>query len=250
MASGKKNYFRHSFFTRNDIKMLMLRDRVGVGFYFYFFSLLELCGEESSDQLKHQYTFHDSTIRSLWCVNLKKSERIAYEMDAVGLLEFKKGEKNFQFTIPNFAKYLGKYTTKNTSNSSNKRKEKESKRKESKVNSESTFTPDELIQLWNTMLTPYGFDHCRGIGTGKFLSDFLEARQWLKTSESWGELFDAVIQSEYLKGENINGWKASLTWLVDYDNALKVLNGNYANKEKQNVLSDSFIEKLNQENGQ
>lgn len=130
MANGKKNYFRHSFFARNDIKLLQLRDAVGVGFYFYYFSLLELCGEESCDELKEIYVFHPSTIRSLWGVNLKKSERIAYQMNAVGLLEFKKVEKNFQFRIPKFAKYLGKYETKLQSNTSNKRKEKEIKEKE------------------------------------------------------------------------------------------------------------------------
>ena len=136
MASGKKNYFRHSFFARNDMKLKLLRDKVGVGFYFYFFSLLEQCGEASSDQLKDIYEFHDSTIRSLWSVNLKKSERIANEMMSVGLLEFKKLENSFQFTIPNFAKYLGKYETKNDPNSPNKRKEKEIKEKETKLNTE------------------------------------------------------------------------------------------------------------------
>lgn len=138
MANGKKNYFRHSFFARNDIKLLRLRDEVGVGFYFYFFSLLELCGEESSDELKEEYEFHHSTIRNLWGVNLKKSERVASVMNAVGLLEFEKREKSFVFKLPNFSKYLGKYTIKKESNTPNKRKEKEKKRKESKVKEKQT----------------------------------------------------------------------------------------------------------------
>lgn len=132
LASGKKNYFRHSFFARNDLKLKMLRDKVGVGFYFYYFSLLEQCGEASSDELKDKYVFHDSTIRNLWCINLKKSERVANEMNAVGLLFFKKAENTFQFTIPNLAKYLGKYDSKSISNAPNKRKEKEKKEKEKK----------------------------------------------------------------------------------------------------------------------
>ena len=128
MASGKKNYFRHSFFARNDMKLRLLRDSVGVGFYFYFFTLLELCGESSEDKLMPFYEFHDSQIRSLWGVNLKKSERIACVMHSVGLLEFEKRGKSFWFNIPNLPKYLGKYTNKNTSNGPNKIKE--NKRKE------------------------------------------------------------------------------------------------------------------------
>lgn len=133
MASGKKNYFRHSFFARNDLKLKMLRDRVGVGFYFYYFSLLEQCGEASSDELKEEYVFHDSTIRNLWCINLKKSERVAIEMMSVGLLEFKKAKNTFQFKIPNLAKYMGKYDSKSISNAPNKIKENEIKEKENEA---------------------------------------------------------------------------------------------------------------------
>jgi len=132
MASGKKNYFRHSFFARNDIKMRLLRDQVGIGFYFYFFSLLEQCGESCCDEFNETFVFHNSIIRSLWGVNLKKSERVANEMHAVGLLFFEKVENTFEFTIPNFAKYLGKYTNKKEPNRPNKKKRKEIKRKEIK----------------------------------------------------------------------------------------------------------------------
>ncbi len=146
MASGKKNYFRHSFSAHNDIKLLELRDEIGVGFYFYYFSLLELCGEASSENLKDFYEFHHSTIRKLWGVSLSKSEKIASKMHCVGLLEFQKMEKSFIFTIPNFAKFMGKYTNKITSNVPNKRKEKKRKEKESKEK-ESKENPAALDAL-------------------------------------------------------------------------------------------------------
>ena len=147
MASGKKNYFRHSFFARNDIKLRLLKDTVGIGFYFYYFSLLELCGEQSSDQIQEKYVFHDSIIRSLWGVNLKKSERVAYQMHSVGLLFFEKQPKMFLFELPNFAKYLGKYTNKIETNTPNKRKGK--KRKEKKSEKEKlTFDFESVYQTY------------------------------------------------------------------------------------------------------
>lgn len=149
MASGKKNYFRHSFFARNDIKLKLLRDEIGIGFYFYYFSLLELCGEESSDELKDEYVFHESTIRSLWSVNLKKSERIACVMHSVRLLEFKKRQKTFSFRIPNLSKYMGRYTSKFPSNTSNKRKEKERKGKKRKEKNKSIFDLSDIEKIYN-----------------------------------------------------------------------------------------------------
>ena len=132
MASGKKNYFRHSFFARNDIKLRLLRDSVGVGFYFYYFSLLELCGEYSCEESSNHFEFHNSVIRSLWGVNLKKSERVASVMHSVGLLFFEKRENTFYFEVPNLVKYLGKYETKLDPNTPNKRKENKRKEKEIK----------------------------------------------------------------------------------------------------------------------
>lgn len=128
MASGRKNYFRHSFFARNDLKLRLLRDEIGVGFYFYYFSLLELCGEESAEDFKGKFVFHNSIIRNLWGVNLKKSERIATAMHSVGLLLFEKQEKTFSFIIPKFLKFLGKYTNKIESKGPNKIKENKIKR--------------------------------------------------------------------------------------------------------------------------
>lgn len=150
MASGKKNYFRHSFFARNDIKLRTLRDKIGIGFYFYFFSLLEQCGESSCETLRENYEFHDSIIRSLWGVNLKKSERVANEMMSVGLLLFQKRENTFYFEIPNLSKYLGKYESKLQPNTSNKRKENKSKvvvENNAHENQETFEISDKIMQV-------------------------------------------------------------------------------------------------------
>ncbi|MGB1290554.1 MAG: hypothetical protein ACPG5Z_00380 [Pseudoalteromonas sp.] len=182
MASGKKNYFRHSFFARDDIKLRLLRDEVGTGFYFYYFSLLELCGTQCEYESKTQFEFHNSIIRSLWGVNLKKSERTATKMNLVGLLLFEKREKSFYFEIPNFPKYLGKYQNKITPNRPNKRKE--NKIKENKIKSEFDF--EEIYQ-----------NYPRRLGKKQGL---IKCKAQIKTQGSYEKLKTAVENYKNLTG--------------------------------------------------
>lgn len=71
MASGKKNYFRHSMNARNDHKLRAFMDSFGRNWrdgYFYFFTLLELCGPDAQDG-KEEHTVHLKTLRDLWGTN-------------------------------------------------------------------------------------------------------------------------------------------------------------------------------------
>ena len=143
MARGKKNYFRHSFFARDDIKLRLLRDRIGVGFYFYYFSLLELCGTEAAEGIPDEFVFHQSVLNSLWGCKTKKTVHVAEQIAAVGLLFFSYEGKKLSFRIPNFSKYLGRYESKCTLNVPNKRKEKKIKEKKSENGSDpSDLAPD------------------------------------------------------------------------------------------------------------
>lgn len=238
MASGKKNYFRHSFNAHNDIKLRVLRDEIGVGFYFYYFSLLELCGNEAADEKRDSFIFHDSIIRSLWGVNLKKSERVARVMDAVGLLLFKKGDKTFQFTIPNLSKYMGKYTTKLPSNTPNKRKGKEIKEKERKENTGNDFTLsfDSVSQMFHDICVGQGDIKPASFSGSKLTIDnflILSGFPYFQTKENWVDYFNKVKDSNFLKGKNERGFTATLPWLVKPEIAEKVLAGQYDNKTTQ-----------------
>ena len=53
--------------------------------------------------------------------------------------------------------------------------------------------------------------------------------------EKWKECFQLCNDTPFLRGENKDGWKASLDWLVSNDtNYLKVLEGNYKRQESEN----------------
>lgn len=238
MANGKKNYFRHSFFARNDIKLLNLRDSIGIGFYFYYFSLLELCGEESSDELMDEYEFHNSTIRNLWGGKDKKCERIGAAMATVGLLEFSIREKSYLFRIPNLSKYLGKYTNKITSNTPNKRKEKESKvnkRKEKKSNNLSSINISNLIDQYNKISTIEKMFRSHAIGSDIHWNNFQNSIGFINKMEQWVEIFTKAFESKWLLGQT---W-FNFLWLLNYDNILKVQNGNFdENSSKKLELPD------------
>ena len=45
------------------------------------------------------------------------------------------------------------------------------------------------------------------------------------------ETFDKVAKSDFLRGANNNGWKATFDWLIKLDNFKKVFNGNYDNRK-------------------
>jgi len=139
MASGRKNYFRHLFNTHNNDKMQKAISLLGFEAYYYYFSLLELCGEKAvnEESTPKVFTFHQQSIRILWRKQSKSCKKVVEKLQESGLFVATFNESFIEFEIPNFPKYLGKYQIKNNSNAPKKRKEKErkekNKEKESKV---------------------------------------------------------------------------------------------------------------------
>ncbi len=132
MASGKKNYFRHSFFAGNDDKIVNLIAEHGKAAYFHYFRLLELCGQQATDEVPEKFIFHRRTLCAELMVSNSKLSHHLSAMQSSLLLEYVLTVGKAEILVPNFSKFLGKYQTKNDSNYSNKKKRKEIKRKENK----------------------------------------------------------------------------------------------------------------------
>lgn len=128
MASGKKNYFRHSFFASEDQKIQSVIDSMGFEGYGYYFSLLELCGRQCSEEMKNPIVFHIQTVRKIWRKNSESTKKVLRKLEESGLFLVTFSEHSVSLDIPTFGKYLGRYE----SNAPNKRKEKEIKVNESK----------------------------------------------------------------------------------------------------------------------
>jgi len=50
-----------------------------------------------------------------------------------------------------------------------------------------------------------------------------------------GDAFKKVSESDFLNGKNGNGWTANFDWIFNKNNFIKILEGNYDNKEKKTI---------------
>ena len=97
----------------------------------------------------------------------------------------------------------------------------------------------EIKGLWNTT--------CVGYPKLVVISDARKNKMRLRISEMGGvekamplikQVFEKMQQSNFLKGDNRRGWKASFDWLFENDkNWVKVYEGNYDNKTEQKSTS-------------
>jgi hypothetical protein len=134
MASGKKNYFRHSFFAFEDEKIQRAIDLLGYEGYAYYFILLELLAKRCENEFQNPIRIHQQSVRNVWRKQTKSCKKVVEKLQESGLFVATFKESFIEFDIPNLAKYLGKYQSKIPPNDPNKIKEKKIKEKKIKVN--------------------------------------------------------------------------------------------------------------------
>ena len=142
MASGKKNYFRHSTTAFEDEKIQMCIELLGVEGYAYYFILIELLARQCENEFKNPIRIHPQSLRIVWRKHHKSCNKVLEKLQQSGLFVVTFNKSFYEFDIPNLAKYMGKYQTKNSPNTPNKKKVKEKKVKEKKTNSVSDFDLD------------------------------------------------------------------------------------------------------------
>ncbi len=142
MASGKKNYFRHSFHARKHSDIAGLIEDHGKEAYFHFFALVELCAEQASDSFPEdsRFTFRRSTVcRELLVTNSRLSRHLLVTVPSL-VDDIVVTENSVEILFPKLAKYMGKYETKSTSKTPNK-EIKEIKKETLALNAPVIFTP-------------------------------------------------------------------------------------------------------------
>lgn len=134
MASGRKNYFRHSFNAFEDEKIQNAIDKLGFEGYAYYFILIELLAKKCDEKIINPIPIHIQSLRNVWRKQSKSTKKVIEKLQESGLFVATFNGNFVEFDIPNLSKYLGKYQTKNSPNTPNKRKE--NKIKENKIKKE------------------------------------------------------------------------------------------------------------------
>ena len=123
MASGKKNYFRHSFSSHNDPKLVQIVEKFGMSGYAYFWIILELCGEQSTESETRNFVVHQRVLLSNLMVRKDKLRSYLAATTQLRLIHAVFDGTIVKLEIPNFPKYLGRYEIKKALKTPNKIKE-------------------------------------------------------------------------------------------------------------------------------
>lgn len=249
MASGKKNYFRHSFQAGNDPKIIEAIDRYGKETYFHYFRLLELCGEQAEYEVPTLFVFHPRTLCENLLVKRNKLGTHLVRLQNVALINVELSDNRVELQIPNFAKYLGRYSTKKQPNTPNKIKEnkiKLNKIKGKEIKEKATYPPkvQEVIDAWNNnrdklpAIRAVSATRKKKIQTR--LKDFPEI-------ETWVEAINKLAESDFCNGLNDRSWVASFNFLLQPESIPKILEGVYDNRKHLSKRDINFI-KVQQEN--
>jgi uncharacterized phage protein (TIGR02220 family) len=214
MASGKKNYFRHSNQARKDPKIMNLMIDHGKEAYFHFFCIIEMCAEQASDKFPddNKFTFHRRTLCTEMMVSGSKLVHHLVAIQSATLLRYVLTENLVQLHVPNLAKYMGKYESKIDPNPPKERKE--NKIKEKKINNtkiETPVSPDALavLELMNSIL---GTSFKASNSTMKFINARLNEKFVLNDFESvlrakHGEWAENAEMRQYLRPQTLFGTK-------------------------------------------
>lgn len=88
------------------------------------------------------------------------------------------------------------------------------------------FTPDHFVDVWNELLGKR-LKYMVSLGGGIHRDNFLKSLEFLPTEKHWRDLLETCINTPKLMGQNDIEWAITPTWIVNYDNAIKVLNGDF-----------------------
>jgi hypothetical protein len=137
-------------------------------------------------------------------------------------------------------------------------KDKEQDQEKEKLESIEPDLFDKVFQSWNDVCGKHKpFSFCKGLKSDskKKFFEIIKLNKELKKIETWEECFRDVKSTPILRGEiGDSNWVASLTWLIDQEKIINVLNGEYgANSDSdkfQNETYEEYLEKQKEKRNQ
>lgn len=155
MASGKKNYFRHSTSAFEDEKIQKCIQLLGYEGYAFYFILIELLAKQCENSFKNPITLHQQSLRIVWRKQEQSCKRVVKKLEESGLFVATFRESFIDFDIPNLEKYMGFYSNKIESKPSKEKKIKESKVKEIKEKESKIKSLPETTSVRDAYLKSY-----------------------------------------------------------------------------------------------
>lgn len=253
-------WFKHySNATSNNFIKAMFTYRNGHELYACWFLLLEHLVEES-EKGKHNTEFivsHDELCSIFKVKYFKKCQRILEDFSKISstfdqhLLNVQHiSDKLLKIETPIVMELLGKeFKRTRHCRGTAAPKNQNQNQNQNKITPipPSGVPPVRVVEIYNSMCPP-------SLSKVKSLSDkrrkSIKAMNSLLTSEdSWCEYFEKVLASDFLLGGSRNGWAASFDWLMNKNNALKVLEGNYEKRNSDDRFVESLVRKISEEDG-
>lgn len=257
------SYYPH--FVRGGRTIFILESKYGNDGYAFWFKLLEILGESEG----HWFDCSVPNNWAYLIAKVRCDEKTAYDIMQtlidLGKIDAKLWAERKVIWCQNFVNNLGSVykmrraeipvmpcfedspenkprkeakTTKINRDGSELITEKiaeEKKREEERREEKKRIYPyEDIVRLWNdTCLSLPKVQKISDSRRNKIrqrLDEFGKDREaWMATAET---LFEAIEASDFLRGDNSHSWKASFDWLFENSNNwVKVLEGNYANKE-------------------
>lgn len=226
-------WFKHYTDASFDSKIAEVEQEYGLTGYAVYFKIIEICALQWDGKTNPKFKLNRKKTKSILSLNYKKTESILSLFSVLNLFNVEITENFYIIEIPNLLKIKDNHT-KNLQVDGNKVSRKlpqEQNRTDKNRTDKNIYTPDDLITLYNKNFGSE-FGNCVTLGNKTHVENFQTCKEnGLHSQEKWQELFDLCKNSDYLMGKE-NDWHINLTWLLNFDNAAKVLNGNYKNKKQ------------------
>lgn len=245
-------WFKHYSDASDDHKISAIEEQMGLPGYAAYWKVVELCALSWDGTSRPIFTFTPKQIQNKIRMKSKQTDFVLGLFSEQNLFQITKSENKITIAFPKLLEIKDNHTKNRQVTGKQLAPRTEQNRLEQNRtdipietidNSEAEknlpeeeplnfrnpqdqkvypkFTPDHVIDLWNQKMGSR-FGMAVGLGSGKHLANCLESLKYLKTKEAWENLFAKCEESAFLRGERTD-WSVTLTWIIDYDNAIRVL---------------------------
>lgn len=262
-------WFKHYHNASSSLKLQALISELGVEGYGQYWLLLELLCEKFDGETPVVHLFSNEISAKVGIKFSKKLQTFVqkladfslisyeisgkvYKINASILLDLQ--SKDFKFAT----KQRHQNDSKTTLRIKNKNKEEEKemikeknrgvvffKDAKTKINEHENFAQSVkfIVDLFNSEISTSSANKAFGIIGSKATANLLLLleQDWFRVEANWFEYFKKIKQSDFLMGKaGRTKFVLSLDWVIDPENAGKILNGKYENLDK--ISNEIFMQ--------